>query len=193
MEQLLSIKRIPIDIEINVQRAELKAIESQIHSGSRSVNIMRHVSDGRIQADPVSFDLDTKRFDSFVESNSDNSFTLNYQGYAKLGNSDASVKNTNNPVKINKASRSLESILNSLPKSKSSSNVSFDNGKLSIDYFMDDSDSFDFNEPGFEFIPGKIEFIINQMPGLEIEYLGKPLYFPMSADPDYVPAVDIFA
>jgi len=37
----------------------------------------------------------------------------------------------------------------------------------------------------FEFIPGKIEFEVKQMPKVEIEYLGGPIYVPPSADPEH--------
>ena len=46
---------------------------------------------------------------------------------------------------------------------------------------------------GFEFIPGSIEFVVSQMPDLEIEYLGDPIYFPRSADPNYKGEVDVIA
>ena len=52
---------------------------------------------------------------------------------------------------------------------------------------------YNLDRPEFEFIPGSIEFIIEQMPGLDIEYLGDPIYFPRSADPNYEPPLDVFA
>jgi hypothetical protein len=36
-----------------------------------------------------------------------------------------------------------------------------------------------------EFVPGSVEFIVNQRPRLEIEYTGEPIYFPRSAAPGY--------
>lgn len=38
----------------------------------------------------------------------------------------------------------------------------------------------------FEFILGSIEMNITQYPDVIIEYIGKPIYVPPSADPDYV-------
>ncbi|MDR0904045.1 MAG: hypothetical protein LBM59_05375, partial [Ruminococcus sp.] len=39
----------------------------------------------------------------------------------------------------------------------------------------------------WKFVPRSVEITINQLPGLEIEYVGSPIYFPRSADPNYVP------
>ena len=92
------------------------------------------------------------------------------------------------------ASSSIEAILNKLPKTKNNS-VSYNEGTLSINYSMDNSDGPDIADlsSGFEFIPGSIEFVVSQMPDLEIEYLGDPIYFPRSADPNYKGEVDVIA
>ena len=55
------------------------------------------------------------------------------------------------------------------------------------------SEAYFMERPEFEFIPVSIEFIIEQMPELDIEYLGDPIYFPRSADPNYEPPLDVFA
>lgn len=57
-----------------------------------------------------------------------------------------------------------------------------------------DKFSFDWkiNKPEIKFIPSNIEIIIKEYPRLEINYMGKPIYVPASADPDYVP-IDTFA
>lgn len=36
-----------------------------------------------------------------------------------------------------------------------------------------------------EYIPGSIKMVINQYPKVNIEYIGKPIYAPPSADPEY--------
>ena len=42
----------------------------------------------------------------------------------------------------------------------------------------------------FEFVPGSIEFTMTQRQEVNFEYLGKPIYVPKSADPNYV---DVYA
>jgi len=62
---------------------------------------------------------------------------------------------------------------------------------LEINYELDKL-NFDLKiqQGNFEFIPGSIELEIIQKPSIEIEYVGKPIYVPPSASPDYEP-VDI--
>lgn len=195
---LLSIKRIPIDIEVNVQKPELRPLGST-DKNTPKISVSHNNDAFRLQAEPLQVDisgLSQRRFDSYSTSSSEkDGIKLTYKGYAKVNSDDgnADSNKVKYPIKSKKAYRSIESILESLPKTKNKSGVSWDNGKLSIDYKLDDdSDFLDMTEPKFEFVPGKIEFIINQMPGLEIEYLGEPIYFPRSADPNYEPPMDIF-
>ncbi len=202
MEQLLSYKRIPIEIEVNVTRAELKALENA-KSKLPSVNFGQRGNSLCLQADSVSVDLDQRKFDTFIPSPSYNeALSFTYQAVAKMGAdgepertaySPAAKTGFNPNVGVKKATRSLDSILNALPKSNSGEGVSFDNGKLSVNYTLNDQDLTALENRDFEFIPGKIEIIINQMPRLEIEYLGDPIYFPRSADPNYKGEMDVFA
>ena len=198
MEQLLSIKTIPIEIEINVQRAELKHIKEKIKN-LPTINVTRQNNAIQLQANPITIDFNaplTPEFDIFEHSSLSNSIKLTYEGVARMNGSDSTVntQNNNHKIKVNRASKSIESVLSSLPRTNHNSVVSFDNGKLSVSYSMDGSENnFNFNESEFEFIPGKIEFVIKQMPDIEIEYLGDPIYFPRSADPNYDPIVDTLA
>ncbi len=204
MDQLLSIKSIPIEIEVNVQRAELKHIQDKVKN-LPTINVTRQNNAVQLQAAPLTINVGSgsaARFDTFSQSELSDTIKLTYEGVARLGaNENGGNVSSNNVshgsshhIKAQKASKSIESVLNSLPKTHNNSVVSFDNGKLSVNYSMDGSDSgFMLDESQFEFIPGKIEVIINQMPGIEIEYLGDPLYFPRSADPNYEPLVDTLA
>jgi len=65
-------------------------------------------------------------------------------------------------------------------------------GDLHMEYQMDQMD-FDWqtNRENFEFIPANIEFTITQHPHVVIEYVGDPIYVPLSADPNYQPVVNI--
>ena len=115
-----------------------------------------------------------------------------------MGGMDGTASAANTTAVSRSSSQSIEAILSRLPKSKESS-ISYNDGTLSINYSMIGSDSssdigsISDLKNGFEFIPGDIEFIVSQMPDLEIEYLGDPLYFPRSADPNYKGEVDVIA
>ncbi len=201
MEQLLSIKHIPIKVEVKVQRAELRPVENN-NTHTPSVQVSAKKDGGLcLRADPYRVDLSENRnYDTYIPSdNYDSGFTLTYEAIAKLADGNSSVPGVmqsgeSRHFSAQRASRSIESVLQSLPKNKNSA-VSYSDGTLSINYQMSGSQSaeLDLHSPEFEFIPGSIEFIIKQMPELDIEYLGDPIYFPRSADPNYEPLVDVLA
>ena len=197
MEQLLSIKHIPIKIEVNVTNAQLKPREED--PLAPSVKISKGSDGVRVAAQPYKVDISSPKLDSYVPSPVQSSaLTLTYDAVAKISGEDNASGAVNTTVASRSTSQSIDAILSKLPKSKDSS-ISYSDGTLSINYSMigseSDSDigSISDLKNGFEFIPGNIEFIVSQMPDLEIEYLGDPLYFPRSADPNYKGEVDVIA
>ena len=200
MDQLLSIKHIPIKIEVNVTNAQLKPREED--PLAPSVKISKGSDGVRVAAQPYKVDISSPKLDSYVPSPVQSSaLTLTYDAVAKISGSDnasGAAGAVNTTVASRSTSQSTDAILSRLPKSKDSS-ISYNDGTLSINYSMidtgSDSDigSIADLKNGFEFIPGNIEFIVSQMPDLEIEYLGDPLYFPRSADPNYKGEVDVIA
>lgn len=200
MEQLLSIKHIPIKVEVNVTRGEFKCVENSAPSAP-SVKVSPKKGGGlRLQAEPYRMEIpESRNYDAYIPSgNYGRGFTLTYEAVARLadgGNSAAGIKQSGEMRQFSakRASRSIEAVLQSLPKSKDSA-VSYADGVLSVNYRMTGAESvaeLASSYPEFEFIPGSIEFIISQMPELDIEYLGDPIYFPRSADPNYEPIVDV--
>ncbi len=198
MDQLLSIKHIPIKIEVNVTNAQLKPREAD--PLEPSVKISRGSDGVKVAAQPYKVDISSPRLDSYVPTNVQPSkLTLTYDAVAKMSGTDGTAASAANTTAVSRSSsQSIEAILSKLPKSKESS-ISYNDGTLSINYSMIGSDSssdigsISDLKNGFEFIPGDIEFIVSQMPDLEIEYLGDPLYFPRSADPNYKGEVDVIA
>lgn len=204
MEQLLSIKHIPIKVEVKVQRAELKPVEDsgKPASAAPSVKVSSKQGGGlRLQAEPYRMDLsDARNYDAYIPSTgTENGFTLTYEAVAKLADGNQKSGDANGAQR--KKPSSVEAALMALPKNRNRA-VSYNNGTLSINYQMnlpaetaeassDPVEAIQFTE--FEFVPGSIEFIITQMPELDIEYLGDPIYFPRSADPNYEPPLDVFA
>ncbi len=197
MDQLLSIKHIPIKIEVNVTNAQLKPREAD--PLEPSVKISRGSDGVKVAAQPYKVDISSPKLDSYVPTNVQPSeLTLTYDAVAKMGGTDGTASAANTTAVSRSSSQSIEAILSKLPRSKESS-ISYNDGTLSINYSMIGSDSssdigsISDLKNGFEFIPGDIEFIVSQMPDLEIEYLGEPLYFPRSADPNYKGEVDVIA
>ncbi len=195
MDQLLSIKHIPIKIEVNVTNAQLKPREAD--PLEPSVRISKSSDGVRVAAQPYKVDISSQKLDSYVPTNVQPSkLTLTYDAVAKMGGTDGTASAANTTAVSRSSSQSIETILSRLPKTKDSS-ISYNDGTLSINYSMINNDgssdigSISDLKNGFEFIPGDIEFIVSQMPELEIEYLGDPLYFPRSADPNYKGEVDV--
>lgn len=197
MDQLLSIKHIPIKIEVHVTNAQLKPKEND--PTEPSVKISKGSDGVRVAAQPYKVDISSPKLDSYVPTNVQPSkLTLTYDAVAKMSGSEGASETADTTVASRSSSQSIEAILSKLPKSKDSS-ISYNDGTLSINYSMlntesgSDIGSISDLKNGFEFIPGNIEFIVSQMPDLEIEYLGDPLYFPRSADPNYKGEVDVIA
>ncbi|MEG1686297.1 MAG: DUF6470 family protein [Angelakisella sp.] len=65
-------------------------------------------------------------------------------------------------------------------------NISWNGPELSMNY-QPVSLNFDWKiaQSAMEFVPGRFSVEITQYPKLNIEYIGKPIYVPASADPDY--------
>ncbi len=192
MDQLLSIKHIPIKIEVNVTNAQLKPREED--PLSPSVRISRSPAGIKVAAQPCKVDFSSPRTDSYVPTPvQSNTLRLTYEGAAKLGNAE---EGTGTAVAVSAASQSIDTILSRISQA-GGNNFNYHDGTLSINYSMansggsDDVGSLEDLKNGFEFIPGDIEFIVSQMPELEIEYLGDPIYFPRSADPNYKGEVDL--
>lgn len=202
MDQLISIKRIPIKIEVNVTNSQLKPRQvTDSSDSSPAVTVQRNQGGGvQLSAKPYKVDM-SQNCDTYVPAGDGNGLTLTYnavasinptQNEAQLINGAVNTAAANAPtIAAKSASRSIESILSQLPKTKNNA-VSYDNGTLSINYSLDSGSGPDLKElsSGFEFVPGSIEFEVSQMPGLEIEYLGEPIYFPRSADPNYEGAMN---
>ncbi len=195
MEQLLSIKHIPIKVEVNVQRAEYRPVENNAGSAP-SVQVSAKQGGGlRVQANPYRVDLSENRnYDSYVPSaSSAESFSLTYEAIARIAEGGTTQGADNSQFAAQK-SKSIEAVLQSLPKGKNNA-VSYADGTLSINYQMQGSNTADLaaDMAGFEFVPGSIEFVVTQMPEVDIEYLGEPIYFPRSASPNYEAPLDVMA
>ncbi|MDE6592244.1 MAG: hypothetical protein K2K57_04170 [Oscillospiraceae bacterium] len=194
MSQLLQITRVPIDIEVNVTRAELRQ-----DSSAPAVKIHRDPGLMQIQAEPIKVQIDNtapreslgyghKNIDTFARDEAQKGISVAYQAIATIVNEgDALARGETTPPDIaaQKVSRTMETIMEFLPKE--SPDISWTGNTLSINYKADPlSMDWDTNmRPKMEFVPGNIEFIVNQLPRVEIEYVGEPIYFPRSAAPGY--------
>ncbi len=64
--------------------------------------------------------------------------------------------------------------------------ISWIPGEISMDYTPDELKmNWDITPPKFDYIPGDVSLEILERPSVDIEYIGTPIYFPRSADPNY--------
>lgn len=194
MSQLLNITSVPINIEVNVTRAELKQV-----SPAPKVQINRNPGGFQIKAEPIKVNIDNtaareslgygfKNIDTFAKDEADKGMKIAYEAVANIvneGDALGSFEATPSTIAASKAVRTIETVMEFLPKE--SPDISWSGNTLSINY-QADTLSMDWDvhtRPSFEFVPGSIEFIVNQLPKVEIEYTGEPIYFPKSAAPGY--------
>jgi hypothetical protein len=197
MEQLLNIKTVPISIEIIVHKAELR-----YDAEFPKVEVTRDRGGLKMQAEPIQIQLDNKRMresigmkgiDRLTRDYADDGIRICYQATARFvqeGNQLLDFKHYS-PADIaaQRIQRNIETVLSFLPEH--GPDISWSGGTLSINYQADELnfnwDASPVGNPSFEFVPPRIEFKVKSYPKVEIEYVGKPIYCPPSADPDYEP------
>ncbi len=194
MDQLLSIKTTPISVEILINNAQVK-----YNSRLPKVEVSRQKGGLQMKADPIKINIDTfemrqsiglKSTATMVQEVGQKGIKIAYQATAKFAQEGNELADPNGmsiaQIAASKLNKQVETALEFLPKE--GPDISWDGGKLSIHYQMDQLDM-DWDTIGltnFEFVPGKIEFEVKQLPKVEIEYIGGPIYVPPSADPDYM-------
>ena len=200
---LLQITTIPIQIEIKVTNAKLEYSEDR----QPKVNITTKNGGYVMEAEPLKLNIDTYEArkslgyghmtdaDMAAQKASDG-FSLAFQGTARVASEGNQLARGMSPSEIAisnaRAGATVQTIMEFLPKT--GADITFDEGKLNIEYHMGDQ-SIDWDvkpDLPMEFIPGSVELIVRDRPRVEIEYLGDPLYVPPSANPNYEPpAFDI--
>ncbi|MGN1090579.1 MAG: DUF6470 family protein [Huintestinicola sp.] len=194
MNQMLNISSVPINIEVNITKAELKQ-----STEAPTVQINKNPGGMQIKADPIKVQIDNtavreslgyghKNIDTFAKDEANKGISVAYQAIATIvneGDSLSRMETTPPEIAASKAARTLDTVMDFLPKG--SPDISWTGNTLSINYQADQLDMDWDVQPkaNLEFVPGSIEFIVNQLPKVEIEYTGEPIYFPRSAAPGY--------
>lgn len=203
---LLSITSVPIKVEINITKGEFTNPKVNNPDKQLKMHIQTDKGELKIHSEPPKIKIDTYAARSslgygnynnsdFVKKNAQDGISISYQGTAKIVNEGDQLVRGVSPAEIaaqnNKAGQTIQTIMDFLPKE--GADVTFEDGVLNINYDMGDV-NIDWDNASvvpFEFIPGKVEFNVTQMPKVEIEYLGDPIYVPPQSDPNYVPKIDV--
>ncbi len=203
---LLNITTVPIKVEINIKKGEFSNPKVNHPEKALKMNIQTEQGELKIHSEPPKIKIDTYAARSsmgygqynngdLIKRKAQDGISIAYQGTAKIVNEGDQLVRGVSPAEIaaqnNKAGQTIQTIMDFLPKE--GADVTFEDGVLNINYDAGDV-NIDWDnaqiEP-FEFIPGKVEFEITQMPSVQIEYLGDPIYVPPQSDPNYVPTIDV--
>ncbi|MEG0898783.1 MAG: DUF6470 family protein [Oscillospiraceae bacterium] len=199
MEQLLSIKTIPVNLQFKITHASM-----EISQPMPKVNISRQDGGGFVmESEPIQVQLNTYncRKSLGLKNNTDlskdfanKSVQVAYEATAKIAREGTALSdafgdgNTNiiPQLAYERFSKSIDTVMSFLPKE--GPDISWKGGTLNISYNVDKLDfDWDTMNTNLQFIPGNIEFSVDTMPKVIIEYTGGPIYVPKSADPNYMP------
>jgi len=202
MEPLLQIKAIPISIEYKINKARFEAVNTQasveISGGSHGLKMQMKPLKLKLDRVETGFSSDEINTKYVAENFTKNGVKVTYEAknsYTEESENMLNISIMDNPIPeiaIKKFSSDVSFNLGTVSPINNNE-ISWEPQELTIRYEMDKL-NFDWNikRPEMNFIPGNIEFIIKEYPRLEINYIGKPIYVPASADPDYKP-IDTFA
>ncbi|WMJ24259.1 DUF6470 family protein [Paludicola sp. MB14-C6] len=195
MGPLLQIHSVPFSYEMVINDARF-----EIESPRPSVAISRQKGGLQINSKPAQIRIDStearasmglkslgRAVDEFGKKGMQKAMEATAQ-IAQEGNQLMDTRNSNTvftSIAYQRTRSSIDTMLGFIPSTPSK--VSFDPHQLQIQYEMDKL-SFDWrtnSKPDMNFVPASIEFKVKDYARLEIEYLGRPLYIPKSADPNY--------
>lgn len=188
MEPLLKITTTPMEYELKIQRARLE------YSSSKSEVINNHIKGGfTMKNHPIKLHLDT-----YDARNSVCPTTAESVRQAASKGKSAAMEATaayakESAMLLSPNSNALNQIFSQRSQQPTGEfglrfipttgpEIEWSDPDLSMQYQMDKL-SFDIKvaNGNFEFIPGRVEMSITQMPDINIEYIGKPLYVPPSS------------
>ncbi|MGB5822842.1 MAG: DUF6470 family protein [Proteocatella sp.] len=195
MGPLIKITNVPIAYELKINNARLER-----KSGTAELEMTTDKGGLRIESQNIKVNIDTFEARNSVvptagrsiEQAAEKGRVAAYEATARFSSEgkllmDAKLDgNALNQIFKNRAQLPTgEFELEFTPKA--GAEITWSEPNISIEYEMDKLNfEFKISNGDFEFIPGSIEINITQYPDVIIEYLGKPIYVPASADPEYV-------
>lgn len=191
---LLEIKTIPMSMEFKINKATYEIVNT-----NATFEVTRDKGGIQMTMKPAKLNIDTvearysagiKSAMRSVEDEAQEGIQAAYEAtarYAKEGNLKLDINFMDNPIPEIAMRRFLSDVefnIGFIPST--GPDITYEAGELSMNFEMDKLD-FDWNieRPQIKFIPGSIEFIINEYPKVEINYVGTPIFVPPSSNPDY--------
>ena len=197
MTQLIEIKSVPIEIEMQISHAKL-----EYSRGTADLEISRSEGGLSIRSKPIQLNIDTFEARNSIMPTTMRSIeqsaakgkqavyeaTATYarQGQlllrAKIGQemvTQFAAEAVSKDIKTNVGIDFIPSVGPDISWDPAELNIRFEMDKLNFDWRL--------NQTQFEFTPGDIEISVTQRPDVVITYVGGPIYVPASADPNYEP------
>ena len=193
IEPLIEIKTIPMSMELKINKARYEIVNA-----NATFEMTREKGGLQMQMKPAKLNIDTveakysagiKSAMRSVEDSAKKGIRAAYEAtarYAEEGNLMLDINFMDNPIPeiaMRKFLSDVDFNIEFIPRT--GPDISWEAGELSINFRMDKLD-FDWNieRPQINFIPGSIEFIINEYPRVEINYVGTPIFVPPSSNPN---------
>lgn len=202
---LLDITTVPIKVEINITKGSFT--NPRVNNPDKAFKMDIQTNNGKLQihSEPQKIKIDTYAARSsmgygqynnadLIKNEAEKGIRIAYEGTARIASEGNQLARGASPAEIaaqnSRAGQTIQTIMEFLPKT--GADITFEDGVLNINYDAGDV-NIDWENAAampYEFTPGKVEFTIAQMPSVEIEYTGGPIYVPASSAPDYEPALD---
>lgn len=202
---LLDITTVPIKVEINITKGSFT--NPRVNNPDKAFKMDIQTNNGKLQikSEPQKIKIDTYAARSsmgygqynnadLIKKEAEKGIRLAYEGTARIASEGNQLARGASPAEIaaqnSRAGQTIQTIMEFLPKT--GADITFEDGVLNINYDAGDV-NIDWENAAaipYEFTPGKVEFSIAQMPSVEIEYTGGPIYVPASSAPDYEPTLD---
>ena len=198
---LLQITTKPIELQISTQRASLES--PRIRMPKQNVQVNR--PGVRMESRAAKLNIDTyaarssmgigsmKSID-FMREEAQRGWNLSREGTERIVENGNSLARGSSPVDIavqnNRAGFTIETFVEFIPKT--GPEFSVEEGMLDIDIGANEV-GIDWELSLFDEViyhPAVFDVVVAQYPEVIIEFIGDPLYFPPSANPNYVPVID---
>jgi hypothetical protein len=190
MKPLISIETIPISIEYTTTRPQQ---QSNTRVQSTKLNVSKQNDRVTITSNPIRIQLQ----DRFEQNTIPQYYTATTE-YTESGALRMNVQFQNDPnatgedLRYRAATEGIERMIDEAPKapraqSKPVSSASFMALKIDFDMAKLQGAQTDAQNAETDFIPPDLEVEIVEYPKVIIKYIGGPIYFPRSADPNYEP------
>ena len=192
-------------MEINIKKGEFTNPKAGDPDRALKMEIQTEQGELRIHSELPKINIDTYGARSSMgygnynnldlnKRNARDSISIAYEGVARIASEGDQLARGMTASQIaaqnNRAGQTIQTIMEFLPKE--GADVTFDEGVLNINYDAAEVslDVENAETTPFEFTPGKVEFEITQLPKVTVEYLGRPIYVPPQADPEYAGSLD---